>query len=183
MSDADFDEGGADFTDDNGSDGYVETFSAEVEGDGGDAGFFEGGDFSGEPDDDDTAQEDVDEAKGETEVDRRMEWRREYNARLEEKRAASDAAVRARKEAAAKAISDYYETKETLREAKLNAGRSSEQEVIARLDEVASGNTWDRVLSLIDIKSDDPAVQKTEAMRFKTVLVQLKNEPATAGAE
>ena len=35
----------------------------------------------------------------------------------------------------------------------------------------------------IDIKSDDPAVQKTEAMRFKTVLVQLKNEPATAGAE
>ena len=75
---------------------YVETFSAEVEGDGGDAGFFEGGgassdmrgdvdqgggirsqvcchaDFSGEPDDDDTAQEDVDEAKGETEVDRRM---------------------------------------------------------------------------------------------------------------
>lgn len=79
------------------------------------------------------------------------EWRREYNARLEEKRAASDAAVRARKEAAAKAISDYYETKETLREAKLNAGRSSEQEVIARLDEVASGNTWDRVLSLVRV--------------------------------
>ena len=124
------------------------------------------------------------------------EWRREYNARLDAKRSASQAAVQARKDAAAKAISDYLESKETQREAKLNAGRcvpapcpvhicaarqnlllcvhdrgrgrgtdsarpcrcpwhraspvsTREQELVARLDEVASGNTWDRVLSLV----------------------------------
>ena len=100
------------------------------------------------------------------------EWRREYQARLEAKRAASRQAIQGRKEAAAKAISEYYEMKETTREAKLSAGRSvlttavqrwhlrlltcpgaffrtSEQTVFARLDEVAAGNTWDRVLSLV----------------------------------
>lgn len=173
----DFDgDAGGDFDGDAGGDfnGDAAGAFADFDGDGA-AASAEGGKFaapapSGEP-----------ETKGgEEEVDLRMEWRREYNERLEAKRTAAREAIQARKAAAAEALANYLTAKETAREAKLSAGRTSEQTVYTRLDEVASGNTWDRVLSLINYKADDPEVNVKDVTRFKNVLLRLKNEPRAA---
>lgn len=111
------------------------------------------------------------------EEDALMIFNKEWNATLEEKRAAEFEAEKEARATAEKELAEWNTQREIRLQAKKDSNRSEEQVTVeAVTSEVDAIKTWDRVAKLIDAGETTDA-KGSDTSRMRKLFIQLKNEP------
>ena len=104
-------------------------------------------------------------------------FNREWNAKLEEKRAAEFEAMKQVRETAQNELDGWNQQRDLRLVAKKESNRTEEQVKVEQLTSEAEAlKTWDRVSKLIDAGEGSDA-KGSDVSRMRKLFIQLKNEP------
>jgi uncharacterized protein (UPF0548 family) len=103
-------------------------------------------------------------------------FNREWQAKLEEKKAAEVTAEATVKEKAAEELANWHKQRETKLTAKKETNRSEEAVVVEGLAaDIEGAAPWERVMKLIDTNTE-ASDAKADVSRMKKLFIQLKND-------
>lgn len=107
------------------------------------------------------------------------EFQQKWHAELEEKDAYNETKRTEMRSKAKAELVNFIEQRKLRVQAKIASNREEEEAYMNEQREgLASGNPWERIVSLVDLNSTESDGQsKTDLSRLQHILIQLKNAP------
>lgn len=110
------------------------------------------------------------------------EWRERQALEIQRRDEVSEAKRKETKEAAMRAIDDFYDNYSNKKNSQIDQVREEEKEFIEERDNSVTGTIWDRALKLIDTSNSAAKTESHDKSRFRDVLVSLKGNKDAPGA-
>lgn len=110
------------------------------------------------------------------------EWRERQSLQIQERDRISEQKRQETREAAKRAIDDFYDNYADKKEKQIEKVRAEEKKFLEERDNSVVGTTWDRIAKLIDTSKTGSKSELHDKTRFKEVILSLKGNPDAPGA-
>lgn len=109
-------------------------------------------------------------------------WKERRALEIQRRDEVSEAKRNETRQAAEKAIDDFYENYSNKKDTQIDEVREQEKAFIEERDNSVSGTIWERVVKLIDTSNSAARSETHDKTRFRDVLVSLKGNKDAPGA-